>query len=204
MIVPPRPVYRKKRVMLTYYKLPLHFDPQRLRADLAQIAPDDWVSHFNTHIYEGDWSGVALRSVRGAALQLYPDPTAQGAFADTEILARCAYFQEVLAAFQCELESVRLLRLRAGSHIREHRDYRLALEDGVFRVHVPIETNPNVHFYLQNQRIEMHVGEAWYLNLNLPHRVENYSATDRVHLVVDGIVNDWVRAIIPAAVGEAA
>lgn len=185
--------------MIKSLKLPLEFDPAQLNADLARIAPEEWMPHFNKGIYDGDWSGVALRSVRGAALALYPDPNAQGAFADTAILERCAYFQQVLAAFECELESVRLLKLRPGSNIREHRDYRLGLEDDVLRVHVPITTNPDVEFRLEGQQIPMAPGEAWYLDFNRPHSVANKGTTDRVHLVIDGIVNDWVRALFPAA-----
>lgn len=183
--------------MITHWKLPLYFDPARLADDLARIGPDEWTPHFNTAYYQGDWSGVALRSVRGAPMPLYPDPAAQGTFEDTEVLRRCPYFQAVLAAFQCPLESVRLLRLKAGSHIREHRDYMLGFQDGVLRIHVPITTNPEVDFLLEGQRIPMGVGEAWYLNFSLPHSVANRGDTDRVHLVIDGVVNDWVRRVFP-------
>ncbi len=189
--------------MITSWKLPLSFDPERLAADLARIGPDEWTPHFNTAYYEGEWSGVALRSVRGAPMPLYPDPAAEGAFEDTEVLRRCPYFQEVLAAFECPLESVRLLRLKAGSHIREHRDYMLGFHDGVLRIHVPISTNPDVDFLLEGRRIPMGVGEAWYLNFSLPHSVLNRGDTDRIHLVIDGIVNDWVRTIFPPEMSAA-
>jgi hypothetical protein len=177
------------------WRLPLRFDPERLLADLARIEDAEWEAHFNTGTYDGDWSGVALRAPRGSSTPLYPDPLAAG-FEPTSLLDRCPYFAEVLASFACELESVRLLRLRAGSVIREHRDYKLGLEDGVLRLHIPIITNPGVRFYLQGRPVPMAVGEAWYLNVNLPHRVENTGATDRVHLVIDGVVNDWVRGLI--------
>lgn len=182
---------------LTSWKLPLQFDPQRLLEDLARIGADEWTPHFNTNQYEGGWSGVALRSVKGARLSLYPDPAAEGQFAPTEVLERCPYFQEVLAAFACPLESVRLLRLQPGSVIREHRDYKLGLADGVLRVHVPVLTNPEVEFMLQGRRIEMRPGEAWYLDFNLPHSVANRGQTDRIHLVLDGIVDDWVATVFP-------
>ena len=58
-------------------KLPLSFDPECLKADLDHISPGDWLPHFNDRYYEGDWSGVALRSVGGVATKLYPDPAAQ-------------------------------------------------------------------------------------------------------------------------------
>ena len=64
-------------------------------------------------------------------------------------------------------------------------------QDGVGRVHIPVITNPEVEFFLQGELIDMRPGEAWYLNFNLPHRVENRSSEARVHLVVDCIVNDW-------------
>ena len=180
-------------------RLPLSFDPDRLKADLALVQPDEWTPHFNTSYYEGDWSGVALRAVGGRAGQLYPDPTATTRFADTPILDRCPYFQEVLAAFQCPLTSARLLRLAAGSSIREHKDYKLGYEDGELRVHVPIVTNADVAFFLEDERVIMGEGEAWYLDLNLRHRVDNQSATDRIHLVIDCVVDDWLRGLFAGA-----
>lgn len=189
--------------MLNSYKLPLRFDPDRLKEDLARLGADEWVPHFNTSYYEGDWSGIALRAVGGRAGQLYPDPTATDDFADTPILARCPYFQEVLAAFHCPLTSVRLLKLAAQSNIREHKDYKLGFEDGELRVHVPVVTNLDVAFFLAGEQVIMQEGEAWYLDLNLRHRVENHSDIDRIHLVIDCMVNDWVRELFPPEMAQA-
>lgn len=116
-------------------RMPLSFDPVRLKRDAARIEETEWIPHFNKTIYEGDWSGVALRSVGGTTNKLYPDPTAT-VFADTEMLGRCPYIQEVLGAFHCPLTSVRILRLRAGARIGEHRDYKLGYEDGEVRVSI--------------------------------------------------------------------
>jgi len=98
----------------------------------------------------------------------------------------------VLALLHCPLTAVRLLRLKAGSSIREHSDYRLGYEDGEVRLHIPVVTNPDVNFFLAGQRLSMQEGECWYLNVNLPHRVDNQSTTDRIHLVIDCVVNDWL------------
>jgi hypothetical protein len=180
--------------MVDLLKLPFQFDPSRLKADLRALTPEDWVLHFNKPYYEGEWSGVAMRSVNGEDGRLYPDPTERAKYADTPTLMRCPYIQEVLATFQCDLKAVRLLKLRAGSSIREHRDYNLGYEDGEVRFHVPVLTNPDVEFYLNQQWVVMNEGECWYLNFNLPHRVVNRSAADRIHLVIDCVVNDWMRA----------
>jgi quercetin dioxygenase-like cupin family protein len=42
----------------------------------------------------------------------------------------------------------------------------------------------------------MHEGELWYLDFSQKHRVENNGATDRIHLVMDCKVNDWLVEII--------
>jgi len=182
--------------MIPVHKLPFTFDADALKADVLLFKADEWTPHFNTQYYEGDWSGLALRSAANAHVALYPDPTATG-FEDTDSLKRCAYVPEVLNTFKCELESVRFLRLGAGARILEHRDYKLALEDGVARVHIPVVTNPKVEFFLDGTYLEMLAGEPWYLNFNLKHRVENNSTDDRVHLVIDCIVNDWFLSLFP-------
>jgi len=179
-------------------RLPLRFDPVRLQKDLAGIAEESWIQHFNTQGYHGEWSGVALRGSAGAKhpiLALHPSPSATD-WDDTDILERCEYFNEVLSAFHCPLQSVRLLKLGVGAVIKEHRDHELGLEDGVARVHIPILTNPDVEFVLNQQRVIMDEGESWYLNFNLPHRVANHGASERVHLVVDCTVNDWLHALL--------
>jgi hypothetical protein len=185
--------------MIRSLRLPFCFDPTRLQGDLALLNADDWVPHFNQAYYTGEWSGAALRSVGGSARQLFQDPT-KTEFMDTPLMARCSYFQQVMSTFECPLESIRLLRLRAGSQIKEHRDFGLSYEDGVFRLHIPIVTNPQLEFYLEDERLDLREGECWYLDFNRNHRICNGGVTDRVHLVVDGLVNDWVRMLFAAGV----
>ncbi len=43
--------------MIKSFELPFQFDADRLRADLDQISSNEWRSHFNTAIYEGERSG---------------------------------------------------------------------------------------------------------------------------------------------------
>jgi aspartyl/asparaginyl beta-hydroxylase (cupin superfamily) len=88
------------------------------------------------------------------------------------------------------------MRLKAGSSIREHRDYQLGFEDGEVRLHIPVVTNTEVEFVLDGVRSDMKEGECWYHNFNLPHRVANRGTVDRVHLVLDCVVNDWLREML--------
>ena len=186
-------------------RLPFSFDPARLAADLAALASQPWIQHFVADNYAGDWSVIPLRGKAGAThpvTMIYSDPTCR-AFEDTPFLAACPYFREVLAAFACPLQSVRLMRLGPGSVIKEHRDHDLDHEHGAVRFHVPVVTNPRVEFVLNGERVILDAGSAWYLRLSDPHRVANRGAEVRVHLVIDALVDSWVDGLFASALAEA-
>ncbi|HEV2674549.1 MAG TPA: aspartyl/asparaginyl beta-hydroxylase domain-containing protein [Aliidongia sp.] len=180
----------------SFCRLSLAFDASSLLTDLARISTPGWGAHFNAEYHDG-WTGLALRAVAGSAVALYPEPVPQAAYADTPLLAALPAFAHALARFHCPLQSARLLRLAPGSRIREHRDYGLGFEQGVIRLHVPLETGPDVEFYLDGARVAMGVGECWYLDFARPHRVQNNGPTDRIHLVLDCEVNDWLLSRFP-------
>lgn len=185
-------------------RLSLRFDAAALVEDVHALRAADWVPHFNTSYYVGDWSGASLRSVGGRADRIYPDPAAEEPFADTEVLDRCPAIRELLEQLHCELTAVRLLRLGPGASVREHRDFRLGYEDGEVRLHVPVITGPDAEFVLAGEPVAMAAGECWYVNVNKPHRVANDGDTQRVHLVADCIVNDWLtEELLHSAVATA-
>ena len=199
---PMTPVKASNQGPIKAARLPLLFDPAGLQADLATLGGGEWSAHFNTQFFDGDWSGVALRAAEGAASPMYADTTHHD-FANTGLLRQCRHLRAAVESFQCPLRSVRLLKLAAGSNIREHRDYDLGYDAGEVRIHVPVVTNPGVEFFLDGRRIVMNEGECWYLDLSLPHRVQNRSAADRVHLVIDCQLNDWLRGLIAQGIPEA-
>lgn len=155
----------------------------------------DWIAHFNYRHYEGEWTVLPLRSPGGKTDQIIPDQINQEDYADTALLDSCPAIQSWLQGFECPLLSVRLLKLKSNSIIKEHRDHELSFEKGEARLHVPIFTNPQVEFYLNNVLVKMQEGECWYINANLPHRVSNLGITDRIHLVLDCKVNDWLKSL---------
>ena len=182
-------------------RLPLAFDPVRLRQNLEQLSSVAWTAHFVRQNYEGDWSAIPLRRVAGTrrpSQMIYANPTATE-FEDTPMLDACPYFREVLAAFGCEFRCVRLMRLAPGSIINEHDDLDLNAESGVARIHIPIATNALVEFELNRQRVVMEPGSAWYLRLSDPHSAANNGTTDRVHMVADAAVNDGLRELLRQA-----
>lgn len=171
--------------------MPFRFSEEKLLADLEICKNYNFTSHFNKNDYSGEWTSIALRSQNGEMNNIFALPQGAENFKNTELLEKCAYFEEIINLFECEKESIRLLNLKPGSVIKEHTDYNLGYEDGIFRIHVPITTNKDVHFFINSEEVIMLPGECWYGNFNLPHSVRNDGQTDRIHLVMDCFRNDW-------------
>lgn len=171
-------------------KLPFHFSEKRLAQDLKNCESLVFSDHYNTADYSGEWKIIALRSMDGDPNNIRAF-SLTGEYENTPLLDSCPYFRELIDVFECEKESIRLLNLTPGSKIHEHTDHNLGYEDGIFRIHIPISTNSDVHFYINDERLRMEVGDCWYGNFNLPHKVENNGKKDRVHLVIDCKRNAW-------------
>jgi hypothetical protein len=174
-------------------QLPISFDPRLLLEDLAALEGAPWTPHFVPRNYVGDWSAIPLRAPKGAEhpiLMIASNPDVE--CVDAPALRHTPYFRAVLSSFECELHNVRLMRLDPGSSILEHRDPGLCAEDGSVRIHIPIVTNPETHFYVNDNRVEMAPGEVWYLRLSDPHRANNFGNTARIHMVIDMDVNPWL------------
>ena len=166
--------------------------------DFAELKEVEWIDHFVEQNYEGSWTVIPLRGPIGAehpVMMIYSDPSCTE-FENTPFLDACPYFQEVLSSFRCPVNAARLMRLTPGSVIKEHSDYDLSVEDGNARLHVPIITNPGVEFRLNDRLVDMRPGECWYLRLSDPHSVLNRGKEDRVHLVIDVTVDDWLTDLL--------
>ena len=181
-----------------FLRLPLAFDPARLVDDLTRCCEAEWTRHVNQRDYTGEWTGIALRSPSGNSGDLMSIPGVDG-YRDTPLLAQCRYFADILGGLACEKETARLLRLAPGSVIREHTDLGASYADGFFRLHIPIITNDQTRFVVDGEALPMHPGECWYANFTLPHSVRNDGATDRVHLIIDGLRNEWSDRLFEAA-----
>ncbi|MFD2288924.1 aspartyl/asparaginyl beta-hydroxylase domain-containing protein [Pedobacter petrophilus] len=159
--------------------------------DLCNLSYN-WTAHFNTLHYKGSWTVLPLRTPGGMD-NILPDLINSDRFGDHPNMMLFPHIKSFIDGMKCELMSVRLLRLAAGSVIKQHRDMELAFEKGEARLHIPIQTNAGVEFYINDERIIMNEGECWYINANLPHRVTNNGNTDRIHLVIDCKVNAWLK-----------
>src|SRR5262245_32233861 len=174
-----------------FLKLPFVFDVALLQRDLDTcLSSPDWANHVNTRDYSGEWTGIALRSDTGRSADIVARPSSDG-YRATPLLERGPYFHRVLQHFECDVESARLLRLAAGSRINPHRDRNECYASGSFRLHVPVQTNPQVTFRVDACVVPMKNGECWYIDADRPHDVANDSSSDRIHIVVDCGRNAW-------------
>ncbi|MBK6937498.1 MAG: aspartyl/asparaginyl beta-hydroxylase domain-containing protein [Chitinophagaceae bacterium] len=185
-------------LVLKYIRLPYTFDVKRLQQEVSLLTGESWLFHYQTMHYEGESSAIPLRSVGGRPDDVIISPFEDAEYADTIFLQRSNCFKEVLATFQCPIKAVRLLKLNAGSVIKEHRDAELCFEKGEVRIHIPIVTNDKVAFLLDNEKFNLREGECWYMNFNLPHAINNNSNAARIHLVIDAVVNEWVKNLFCA------
>nr|WP_121270712.1 carbamoyltransferase C-terminal domain-containing protein [Pedobacter schmidteae] len=187
---------------IKHLKLPFEFDRSLLLTELRCIEDRSWIAHYNQADYSGSWTTLALYSKDGSSSSIYASMDA-ASLKPTEIMNFCPYIREVLDTFQFEKLAVRLMRLNVGAVIKPHRDNALGYEDGDFRLHIPIVTNPDVNFILGGERIVMDEGTCWYINANEEHSVTNEGTTDRIHLVIDGKRNEWTDQIFYRLAPEA-
>lgn len=86
--------------------------------------------------------------------------------------------------------------LGPGLDIPEHVDFGPTLEV-THRVHVPLETHPEVQFIVEGENIQLTVGEAYELDNMRRHRVFNPSPFRRIHIIVD-YYEEPIPAIVAA------
>jgi hypothetical protein len=189
---------------MDYLRLPITFDVGRMLGELQSIERNAaWLQHPDyTVASAGDWTALALLSATtnvtdARSLRYHRGDVAR----PTELLLQCPYLGEVIKSFETEIHRARLMNLKPGTNISEHRDYgqqRYSLERGFIRVHIPIRTHERVYFCINRRALPMKAGEAWYTNVCEPHAVRNDSDVHRVHLVLDMRVNEWVRSLFPS------
>lgn len=184
--------------IIKYLQLPFRFDAGAMYREVQDLLDAAWKMHYNTAHYQGNWSVLPLRAPGGDPQNtIAVHATANGllSYADTPLMAACPGIAAALDTLHCPKTSVRLMKLQAGAVIHKHADHDMAFEQGEVRLHIPVVTNPMVQFFVDDELVPMAEGECWYLNLQLPHNVNNHGTTDRIHLVADCMVNDWVRAL---------
>ncbi len=170
-------------------KLPFHFDADRIKQEISQFTKEDYYDIYNP--------SVALKTLWSKHL-IDPINDADGipVFLPNNALKKCTYILSILETFKCHKETFRIHTLDAGASIQPHKDMGYSLDQGKVRIHIPVTTSSNVELIIDNQLIKMKPGECWYCNFNETHEVHNKSNQPRTHLIIDCLVNDWLRDLI--------
>lgn len=189
---------------LSAVQLLREYDPALLARDLKEILGEPWEPE---RAYEDagerplsatQWTGLSLRSQGGDPLRTDPGGPGLLPFTSTRILERTPYFQDVLNSLPMELRSVRLLRLGAGAEVGFHRDAHHGFDYGQVRLHIPIITNPDAVIEIGGVTHTWQPGTLWYGDFTMLHRLWNRGQSDRVHMVIDALVNPAFLELMPA------
>ena len=115
---------------------------------------------------------------------------------NTKLVCEDLEFVEIISPIIKKLETIYdgkvgktlFINLAAGKEVIEHKDAGDYL-GMARRIHIPIITNQDVDFMINNETINMKYGECWEINNNRNHYVNNRSTQDRVHLLIDILPN---------------
>ena len=97
---------------------------------------------------------------------------------------------------------VMLARMAPGGVIHPHRDENPAAK-WPHKIHVPLQTNDDVAFYVDGQAYHLPEGEAVEVNNMGLHAVQNRGSTDRIHLIfeyydLDQPAPEWLQPLVAA------
>ncbi len=159
-----------------FIRLPLRFDVEQLKRELAIFDQQAWMPHPNG--LTGN-SAMPLISRGGGDNDQF-----HGSMEITPHLRRCNYIQQVIGSFGEVFGRSRLMKLEAGCEVSAHTDTNYHWHSRV-RIHIPITTYPEVIFHCGESALHMQEGECWIFDAWQQHKVVNGSAETRVHLVID-------------------
>src|SRR5210317_1820377 len=158
---------------------------------------------------KGDWDAISIRGYSDDIGNILKPGVLKSDIVNQSLRWTYLYEQpellsikEILSHIPAEFERVRVMRLKAGTSIKKHTDkVDKEIKNGnIIRLHIPLRTNNNVHFYLWEGKEEHHfnleTGKYYYTDVSKPHAVHNKADFDRLHLVVDCYNNDKLRKLL--------
>lgn len=167
-------------------QLPFTFDAEQILEEVRQFTNEEYYDIYNTSVeLETLWSKHLIEPKIGADNLPHFHPN--------EALLNSPYLLSILDTFKCKKETYRIHTLEAGAQIRPHRDIGYSIDHGLIRIHIPVITNEKVQLIVNGEEIKMKSGECWYCNFNEVHEVQNNSDQPRTHLIMDCVVNDWLK-----------
>jgi hypothetical protein len=177
-------------------RMPRTWDPERLAHELAAVERFERRPAVGPY-HDGEWRGLGLQTMGGEPMVRSSFP-GLNAYVPTAAFAHTPYFAEIYEELPCPKQMVRLMHLPPGGQIRRHIDIDTTFQFGLVRLHIPIETSPDVHFEIDGELCRWKPGEMWYGDFRALHSVRNDGTRRRVHLIFDCELTDELLAWFPA------
>jgi hypothetical protein len=171
-------------------RLPIKFDAEVLAEEVRALSASAW--HGHPMKFQGN-DAVRLITAGGE-----PTDIIEGAMAPTPELLACPYVMQIMAAIGAVWGRSRFMGLEPGSEVPLHVDSHYYWRTHV-RIHIPVITNPDVHFTCGGQTVHMAAGECWVFDSFQRHEVHNRGSEKRVHLVLDTVGGGRLTELIEAA-----
>ncbi|AGC75377.1 aspartyl/asparaginyl beta-hydroxylase [Nonlabens dokdonensis] len=169
-------------------QLPFKFDVELIKKELSQFSKEDYRDIYNSSVtLETLWLIHLIEPIN--------DTNGLPVFLPNATLKKCPYLLSVFETFLCPVETFRIHVLDPGASIQPHRDNGYSMENGMVRLHIPIQTHKKVQLIIDKEPVVMHAGECWYCNFHKVHEVHNKSDEPRIHLILDCKVNEWFKEI---------
>lgn len=82
------------------------------------------------------------------------------------------------------ISRARYTRLKPGGGLKPHTDALPSVKNK-FRIHIPIHTNPDSYFEIDDKKWHMHTGRIYIVDVAAKHSVKNNGFLDRWHFICD-------------------
>lgn len=171
-------------------RLPVQFDAEALADEVSALPESSW--HAHPMKFPGN-SAVRLITAGGK-----PTDVIEGAMGPTPELLGSPYMREIMGWIGAVWGRSRLMGLAPGSEVPAHIDSHYYWRTHI-RIHIPVVTNPHVHFTCGGETVHMAAGECWVFDSFRKHEVHNRGDKKRVHLVLDTVGGGRLPELIQRA-----
>ena len=167
------------RLSQPFVRLPLTVDAARLAREVDTIPESAWRGH--PEAAPGDTT-VVLIGVAGD-----PDGDSTGGpMAPTPISTPCPRYVSSWPHSSSTVGRTRLMRIATETELGLHVDTNYYWWHHL-RIHVPVQTTPDVVFQAGTETVHMATGEVWVFDTWQRHRVTTRRRRPRIHLVIDAV-----------------
>ena len=199
-----------KRPILKELDLPQYKrDDLKIACDFLDMQGHNFAVVKTKYNKKGQWDAISLRGFSNDPSNVLKPGVLKSGIEPAELrdtpltqVSNLLPLIEILAHIPAKFERVRVMRIKAGTSISKHTDkVDKDIRSGkIIRIHIPIRTSNNVHFYLWENKKAQHYnleqGKYYYTDVTKPHAVHNKATFDRLHLVADCYSNDKIEALI--------